>query len=513
MKPNPTLVEIDRLLAAAKFGHFVELLWPAVSTEPFVPGYHIDAICEHLQAVAEGKLSRLVINLAIRHTKSLLCSVLFPAWLWVRNPAEMIITASYSKDLTVRDAVRTRRVLESDLFRRYFPPVQFIDDTNRKDYYQNTHKGHRLSVSIGSRTAGFDATVIVADDIHDFATRTSQAERDAACDYFETGLLSRFVDKSKERAVLAGHRVHEDDVYARLRAKYGDDGTWSWLVLPEEYTPKFSEWSNGLGWKDRRKEGELLWPERFNATVLAGEKKRYRHEYSAIFLQEPTPAEGTLFKREWFKYWTAEEDEHGRYYVLGGKRYSQAKAWRIGLVDTAISTSAEADYTVCSMVDVVGPHLVLVDQLRGRFDGNKIVPKLAEFYGRHQPQFLAVEKQFVGKFVLDQLREREVVVKAFDARHHGDKEQRAVAAEIKMEAGQVWFPAGEPWVAALEKELLAFPNGSHDDQVDALSMAAILVEKYKGRVEEVETPEEVQARVERERVERFNAILNAGLPF
>jgi predicted phage terminase large subunit-like protein len=507
---NPTLIEVDRLLATAKFSHFVRLCWPAVSSDKFTPGYHLDCIVEHLQAVAEGQIDRLVINVAVRHSKSLLCSVLWPVWLWVRTPALRVITGSYSQQLTVRDAIRSRQLLESDLFKQHFPPIQLVDDSNRKDYYSTTSKGHRLSVSIGSRTAGFDADVIVADDIHDWQTRTSEAERTKAIDYFITGLMSRFVDKGKERAVLAGHRCHEDDVYARLRQQYGDDGTWTWLVLPEEYDSKFSSWYNAINWKDRRSEGELLWPERFNETVVAGEKKRYRHEYSAIFLQEPTPAEGTLFRKDWFKYWS--EDAEGNY-VLDGKRYPKASAWRYTTVDTAVSTSDTACYTVALTWDVIGQEKILVSMLRKRLDGAKIVPALARVYEELNPQFLCVEKEFVGKFVCDQLRERGVTVKPFSAKGHGDKETRAVAAEISMESGHVWFPANATWLGELEKEVLAFPNGTYSDAVDCLSMACILADKHKGRAEDPLTPEQQEQKVKKEAEERFTKMLWQGCPF
>lgn len=500
-------------LTASDFRLFVRRMWPAVSSDPFIAGYHLDAICEHLQAIADGLISRLCMNVAVRHSKSLLTSVFFPAWSWVQSPERRIITASYSQVLTIRDAVRTRQLLESDLFQSYFGKIQFNDDTNRKDYYANTSNGHRLSVSIGSRTAGFDADLIVADDIHDFATRTSEAERNKAIDYFETALCSRLVYTGKQGIVLAGHRIHDDDVYARLRAKYGDDGSWTWLTLPEEYSPKFSGWYNGIGWKDKRAEGELLWPERFNDKILNDEKKRYRHEYSAIFLQEPTPAEGTLFKADWFRYYTTEEDEHGRYYILDGKKYDQSKAWRFSVCDTAISTNTGADYTVCQVWDVIGPYLVLVDQIRKRLDGSKIVPTLADFVTKHEAQFLSVEREFVGKFVIDQLRERNIICKPFEAKGHGNKETRAVAGEIRMEGLTVFFPNGSSWVAALEKELLAFPNGQHDDQVDCLSMACILAEKYRGKAEVVETPAEAEVRVKREADDKFNRILWAGAPF
>jgi predicted phage terminase large subunit-like protein len=497
--------EIARL-TASDFRLFAKRMWAGVSADPFQPGYHFDCICEHLQAVADREISRLALLCPVRHSKSILSAVLFPAFLWVRNPSERIITATYSQQLTVRDAVRTRQLLESDLFRSYFGPVAFSDDANRKDFYANTSKGHRLSVSTNSRVAGFDADVVIQDDVISLQDRHSETERNAALDFFSTSLCSRLVKTGREAIVLCGHRYHEDDLFAHLRKQYGDDGTWTWCVLPAEHTPKFSTWFNGIGWKDIRAEGESLWKERYGD--YSAEKKSHRHEFSAIFQQEPTPKEGTLFKSDWFagKTWT----EEGENYNLGGKLYPKSKAWRFLTCDTAISTNPEADYTVCQCWDVVGPNLVLVDQLRGKFDGTKIVPKLVAFYNRYQPQFVAVEKEFVGRFVLDQLREQNLLVKGFDAKGHGDKEQRAgakaIGFEIKAEGGQIWLP-GASWVSDWLSEVLAFPFGSHDDQVDCASMACILTGKYNQPVQEAVSPEEQERLKQEEERERFNRMM------
>lgn len=278
------------------------------------------------------------------------------------------------------------------------------------------------------------------------------------------------------------------------------------MVLPEEFTPKFTHWFNGIGWKDRRAEGELLWPERFDAKAVGQEKKTYRHEYSAIFQQEPTPPEGQLFKADWFGTWGEEVQPDGSpVYVLGDKRYLKAKAWRFAVCDTAISTADSADWTVCQIWDCIGGNLVLVAQLRKRLDGTRIVPTLTEFYRLHQPQFLAVEAEFVGRFVIDQLRQKNLVVKPFSAAKHGGKQERAVAAEIRAEAGQVWLP-NAPFVADWLAEVVGFPNTTHDDVTDCLSMAATLSARYQGEAQpepDAETQAENEAKLRDERHRRL----------
>jgi phage terminase large subunit-like protein len=121
-----------------------------------------------------------------------------------------------------------------------------------------------------------------------------------------------------------------------------------------------------------------------------------------------------------------------------------------------------------------------------------------------------VEAEFIGKMVIDQLRQANVPVKAFQAKKYGDKEQRAVGAEIAMEAGLVWLPAGASFLGELQAELLGFPNGAHDDQVDAISQMVAVSQKYQGTAEEIVTPEEAAQRKQQEETERFNRLLWAG---
>jgi predicted phage terminase large subunit-like protein len=318
----------------------------------------------------------------------------------------------------------------------------------------------------------------------------------------------------KDRILVAGHRVHEDDLFAHVWETFGNDGSWTYLVLPEEARPTYTNsFHNGTGWKDTRAEGELLAPERFDEEWLATQKRQLRHKYNCVYQQDTTPRKGQRFDSAWFQHYT--EDQHGEdgYYVCGERRLPKGKAWRFATCDTAISTASGADYTVMQVWDVIGDYCVLVDQLRKKLDGTKIIPTLAEFYRRHRPQFVTVEEEFIGKFVIDQLREQGLTVRRFSSKGHGDKETRAIAAEIRLEAKKVWFPASAEWVGDLEAELLAFPHGAHDDQVDAMSQACITADRYRGRVEPDLTPEQKAEKQEKQKQAKFNAMLNAGCPF
>ena len=509
---NFSLDQIRTALAANSFRYFVEWAWPLVSNDRFRGGYLVDAVCEHLQAVQSGQITRLVICCPIRHGKSLLTSVLFPVWSWLRDPSLRILSASCGEDLAGRDSLRSRHLIQNPTFQKAFGGVvRLVDDQNTKLHYVNDQGGQRRAVGTGTQTTGLDADYLLVDDLIDYKKAKSEAERKHALDFYSHVLSKRLVHGTgKDRIVIAGHRVHEEDLFSHVYDIWGNDGTWTYLVLPAEAKPEVSNgFFNGIDWKDSREEGELLCPERFPASVIEQEKKSLRHEYHCLYQQDPTPRDGDTFKPEWFRYYT--EDANGNY-VLGDKTYPKSKAWRFATVDTAVSTSSGADYTVCQVWDSVGNALVLVHQLRKRLSGTQIVPALVEVWKTYSPQFLCVESEFVGKFVQDQLKAANVCVKSFSARGHGDKETRAVAAEIRLEAGSVWFPS-KPWVADLEREILSFPHGSHDDQVDSLAMAAILADKYRGTVEPELTPEEKAEREKTAREKRFQEMLWAGSPF
>lgn len=506
---------IDKVKAAVyanSFKDFVKAFWPFVSNDQFKGGYLVDALCEHLQALHKGDITRLAVACPIRHGKSLFCSVLFPTWVWITDPTIRIISASCGEDLAERDSVRTRNLITCPLYRKLFGHVfQLSQDQNQKHHYQNDRGGFRKAVGVQTQTTGADADYILVDDLIDYKRARSDAERLAALDFYNTVLSKRIVHGTgKDRILIAGHRVHEEDLFAEIRNIYGDDGGFTYLVLPSEARPDYTNsLFNGLGWKDTRKEGEPLCPERFDEIVIAHEKRSLRHEYYCLYQQDPSPAIGDQFKNDWFRYWYPTDDGG---YELNGAKYTKQNVWRFGTIDTAVSEKTGADWTVCQIWDVVGDKLVLVHQLRKRLNGVMIVPTLHEIYKTYSPQFLSIEKEFVGQFVIDQLRALNVVVKPFQAKKYGPKEVRAVSAEIRLEAGKVYFPKAD-WVADLEREILTFPNGAHDDQVDALSQACLLADKFLGNVEPDLTPGELAEKNKRDRAQWFERAMNAGSPF
>ena len=154
----------DAALCAKKLRHFVERAWPEIDPAPFVPNWHVDAVCDHLQACADGQIQRLIINVPPGTAKSMLCSVLYPAWRWATKPEWQLLSASYNAGLATRDAVKSRELMRGHWYTRWFrgpnspfegEPWEFSEDQDNKTFYKNTRYGHRISMGVGGPGTGY----------------------------------------------------------------------------------------------------------------------------------------------------------------------------------------------------------------------------------------------------------------------------------------------------------------------------------------------------------------------
>jgi hypothetical protein len=172
-----------RILRAEKarrhLSEFVAQAWPVLEpATPFVQGIHVQAICQHLQAVTEGRIGNLIINVPPGHAKSLLTAVFWPAWVWIDNPQIRWLFASYSAQLSVRDSVKCRRLIESDWYQqRWGRRYQLTSDQNQKHRFENDQTGYRIATSVGGSATGERADVVVVDDPHSVDQAESDAER------------------------------------------------------------------------------------------------------------------------------------------------------------------------------------------------------------------------------------------------------------------------------------------------------------------------------------------------
>src|SRR5271155_3700297 len=293
--------EIEREAATRSLREFVHQAWHVVEpATPFVPGWHIDAIVDHLEAVTRGQLRNLLINVPPRHMKSLLVSVFWPAWEWIKHPERRWLYSSYAASLSIRDSVKCRRLIESPWYRsRWGHVFSLTGDQNAKMRFDNNRSGYRLSTSVGGSVTGEGGDRIVCDDPHKVDEVHSDTVRKAALDWWDVAMSTRVNDPKTSAKVVVMQRCHQQDLSGHLL----EQGGWDHLCLPAEYEGPVRLTS--IGFVDPRTErGELLWKERFGPREIA-DLKRSLGSYAAAgqLQQRPSPAEGGLLKRHWFRFW------------------------------------------------------------------------------------------------------------------------------------------------------------------------------------------------------------------
>lgn len=446
-----------RLLAEQSLAEFTRQAWHVVEPESaYTHGWHIDAICEHLQAVTKLQIRNLLLNMPPRHMKSLEVSVFWPAWVWTFKPELRWLFSSYAESLSIRDSVKCRRVIQSPWYQAQFGSrFRLSADQNEKSKFTNDHTGHRISTSVDGRGTGEGGDVIVCDDPHKVMEAESDTQRNRVLDWWDTEMTSRGNDPKTVAKVIVMQRVHEDDLSGHVL----EQGGWEHLKLPAEYEVVEKKHFTSIGWSDPRSiEGELLWPNRFGKPELEALKKGMGSRAAAGQLQQrPSPADGDIVKRQWFRYY----DELP----------ADLDFWALSCDLTFTETKAGA-FNVFGVWARKGANKYLVHQIRERMgftDQLATIRQLHESY----PQINAtwIEDAANAQAVKDVLESK--VPGLILVAPGGSKPVRAEAVSPQFEAGNVYVPNPEKvlWVEDFIEEWIKVPNGKFWDQVDASGMA------------------------------------------
>jgi predicted phage terminase large subunit-like protein len=452
-------LSIKAELARRSLAEFVRQAWhvhhPVVALRW---SWHIDAICDHLEAVSRGEIRRIIINVPPGFMKSLLVSVYWPAWEWTTKPTLQYLASSATNDVALRDARRMHELLESTWYQTSFlPDWKFDTSQDAKGYYCNTAGGARMSRSTGQKVTGLRADRVIVDDPLD--ARDAHNDKKALAEHvrwFDHALSTR-LNSPDSPIVVIMQRLHERDLAGHLL----DQGDWQHLCLPNEYD--LGRCDTSIGWQDPREdEGELLFPGLLDAEETKKTRRKLGERgYAGQFQQRPAPSEGAVFKEKWFKYWTDETKPKRFDYVFG--------SW-----DCTFVRSTDADYVAGQTWGVKGADCYLLGQVRRKLDFAETLEAIKE-QQRHWPGMRAVliEAKANGPAIIEVLRQKIPGLQGVNPQ--GDsKESRAHATLPRFEAGQVWFPSPEfhGWVQnLLLPEILSFPQARHDDQVDAMTMA------------------------------------------
>jgi predicted phage terminase large subunit-like protein len=474
------LAEVDQERASRSLREFVRQAWQVIEpSTPFVPGWHIDAIIEHLEAITFGYIRNLLINVPPRHMKSLLVSVLWPAWEWIRFPERRFLYSSYAAQLSIRDSVKCRRLIESPWYQeRWGDRFALTGDQNTKGRFENDRSGYRLSTSVGGAATGEGGDRVVCDDPHNVQEAESDSVRKGTLDWWDIVMSTRVNDPRSAAKVVVMQRCHQRDLSGHLL----EQGGWEHLRLPAEYEKPGC--TTSVGWSDPRTEQtELLWAERFGPEELESLKRSLGSYAAAGQLQQrPSPAEGGLIKRHWWRYYQPRGANLPPVIVRlpdGTERSImalelQGRGECIQSWDCSFKDLETSDFVVGQVWGNMGPNYYLLDQVRGRMDFPATLRAVRGMSNRW-PAALAklIEDKANGSAVI-QMLSREIPG-ILPVNPEGGKVARASAASPLIEAGNVYLPHPQiaPWVNDFIEECATFPNGAHDDQVDAMSQALL----------------------------------------
>jgi predicted phage terminase large subunit-like protein len=453
---------------------FVPAAWPVLEpTTPYVPNWHVDAICAHLEAAAAGEISRLLINIPPRHMKTTLVSVMWPAWLWTHKPHLRFLTASYGANLAERDAVRARDLIRSPWYQQRWP-LGIKNDVNRTNRYENTATGCRVATGVGGEATGEGGDVIIIDDPHKLEEAMSGPARARVIDWHDGTMSTRLNDPNTGVEVVVMQRHHERDLSGHLLDRSG----WTHLCLPSRYESR-----HPFVWPDdpRTQDGELLWPEHVPETALAGIEHTMGSFRAAGQLQQrPAAAEGDLLNRRWWRFFEPAWLEPENLAMLPAFT-TVVSSW-----DTAFEDKTSSDYVVGQLWGLHGPDRCLLRSYRRHANLHQTKDAMADMYTWGVERWpgaahsILIEKSANGAEISSQLRHELPGVTAVIV--STDKITRAIAAAPPLESGNVFVPGratpdtaagyqAPDWVTDLIDEAAAFPKGRYDDQVDAYSQA------------------------------------------
>lgn len=469
-KVNKYLRQIEIENAKDNLYSFVKLFWNYAATNPLQDGWYLSAICDHLQACIQGKLTRLIISCPPRSGKSIITNVMLPSWAWIKYPELKFMCASYSlSNLSQRDSIMCRGIIKSSLYQSYYgDSFKLLKDQDTKTKFTNNKLGFRYATSTDSANTGEGGSVIVIDDPISVTDVQSQAERQNVIDWFCRTMSSRLNPGSLDVKIIIAQRCHEDDLTGYILKN--NLGNWEHLILPYEYDPDRK--CKTLLWVDPRKEkGEalhtLLTPEKV-VELKSGNGLGVRG-FECQYNQRVISDDGGVFNAAWFKRFKV---KNGVYY-LNDDQIERHNLSVFVTVDPAISLKQEADWTVAQIWGrSPDGRMLLLDMFRDKKESPDLIKKFLEIQARWRPQQFIVEDVLFSRLFIQLMREKSIPTSGIKPEGL-DKLARCRRFQAMAESGFIFLPEQASWIDDFYNELLSFPLGSHDDIVDCCSYAAL----------------------------------------
>lgn len=460
--PLQVLTELamqDYKLASESFIHFFRAAWSVLEpSAPLLNNWHQECIAEYLQATLTGDIKRLIINVPPRYSKSLMVTVMFPAWCWIKDPSLRFINASYSEDLATKHNVDRRTLMRSEWYRTAWGhKFQFSEEQNQKTEYVNDKRGHMVAAGMLGTVTGKGGDYVIIDDPHNPKKAESDAERTAAVNAFDSTFTTRLDNKKTGRMIVVMQRLHFKDLTGHLLDKKAQGEDWTHLKLPAEAPKRTIVVFPISKRKIIREKNDVLHPDREGPKELKAMKIALgSYGYAGQYDQNPTPRVGGLFKKTYWRYYTA----------LPQKFDQIILSWDMSFKD--LTSSDE----VCGFaMGIVGADIYIFDCENDQWGFSKTCEALKRMSLRHPLAIRKlVEDKANGPAVIDYLKSK--IAGLIAENPEGSKMERAALVEPIVESGNVHLPhpsIAPPWVQKLIDQAAAFPKGDRDDMVDAMT--------------------------------------------
>jgi predicted phage terminase large subunit-like protein len=434
------------------FGFFAQRCFSELNPQTtLATNWHLEVIAAKLMEVRQGRIRRLIINLPPRHLKSLLASIAFPAWCLGHDPSAQILCVSYAQDLADKLARDCRSIMMSQWYRQIFR-TRLAAHRQAVQEFITTAQGYRLATSNGGVLTGRGADIILIDDPLKPEEGLSDAQRQAANNWYDHTLYSRQNDKRSGAIVLIMQRLHQDDLVGHALAQE----PWEVVRFPaiaeaDEVHQIETIWGPR---RFTRRHGEALHPEREPLETLDRIRRTVgEYNFAGQYQQTPAPLGGGLVKEDWFKRYAANE-RPGHFDRI-------VQSW-----DTANKATELSDFSVCTTWGVRGKNLFLLNVLRKRLEYPALKRAVREQQSLFNANVALIEDKASGTQLIQEL--------IADGCHgvtrykpECDKIMRLHAQTAIIENGFVHLPDAAPWLAEYLHEMTVFPKGKHDDQVDS----------------------------------------------
>lgn len=454
--------EAERILCARSFAYFVKRAWPQIIPDALKWNWHMDAICDHMQALAKGGIpsNRLLINVPPGASKSTLVGVMYPAWLWGAGgqPWHRYIGAAHEQGLAVRDNRLTRELVLSEWYQALWP-LKLQGDQNEKLYFENEQRGFRQACAVASMT-GRRGHTIGLDDPLSPEKAYSDAARETAIRVLTETIPTRLNDPATSAIAIIMQRLHERDPAGYVLS---ENLGYEHLLIPMEFEPS-RRVHTCIGWTDpRTEEGELMFPDRFPQSVIDRDKKALGdYAWAGQMQQRPAPMSGGIFKADWWRFLDV----------------APLVQWRAIYADTAQKTKEQNDYSVLQCWGkTIDGQIVLLDMLRGKWEAPELTEMARAFWRKHSAvqnqgalRAFKVEDKVSGTGLIQTLRREGIPI--VPIQRNVDKITRAMDAAPYVQSGNVIVMRDIAQLVDFLSEAGVFPNGAHDDMIDA-AMSAI----------------------------------------